>query len=161
MTGQIETSSNCSRYVLASGSVNRLEVALDRNGASPVLKDLDKYRNSRRKDKKRRYADILEVLEDFVNDPLSMTTRELNYLRDEIWELKHTTLRILFGQGACIDIREESRTNPRLVIPNNLKQADPSSTCGRATNAYAKQGTLAPRKVIDVAVGIMREDSKK
>lgn len=146
---------------MAAGSVNRMEAALDRNGENPVLKHLDKFKNSRRKNRQRRYADILEVLEDFVNDPLSMSTRELNYLRNDIWELKHGTLRILFGQGACTDTREETRTKPRLVIPTNLQQPDPTSTCGRATNAYPKKDEEAPRGEIDLAVGIMSEDKKR
>lgn len=161
MTGQNGTAPVCSRYVMVSGSVNRMEAALDRNGEHPVLKHLEKYKNSRREGRQRRYADIIEVLEDFANDPQSMSDKELSYLRNDIWELKHGPLRILFGQGTCIDIRKEIRTNSSLVIPTDLAQPDPESTCGRATNAYKKKDDPAPRGEIDLAIGIIGEDKKR
>ena len=163
MTGQFETCSICSRKELQKGKVNRLEVALDENNEHPIITELENFINSPRKkdDRYRRYADLMQVLAEFVHEPLGMLEKDLNYLRDDIWELKAGTLRILFGEGNCQDHESGSQSARTLTLPTWVKQPDPATACGRATNAYEKDGKKAPRKRIDKAVGILREDKTR
>lgn len=138
--------------------MNRMEAAFDRVGNHPVLDQLENWMNSSRKSHRRRVADLIEVLTDFVNSPQEMTERELKYLRNDIWELKHGKLRILFGGGECLEADFFGSQKPTLSLPSGISQASPSMTCGRATNSFHKNTDESPRRVIDLATGIMKED---
>lgn len=158
MTGQYLDCPSCGRKVIEEGIVNRLEVALDRDGNHPVLHQIDKWMNSPRKSRQRKAADFVQMLTDFVNEPEQMSATELKYLRNEVWELKLEKMRLLFGGGECSesDVAEKSRRY--LTLPARVMQAHSSVTCARATNSFYKDTDQTPRKQIELAMGILRED---
>ena len=84
MAGQTNPSRACTRYVLVLGRVNRLEAALDENGVHSVCDELEQWKNSPRKSRRRKIYDLDQVLSDFGNDPLSMLKRDINYLGNKI-----------------------------------------------------------------------------
>ena len=163
LTGQYEACSDCSRLVLQKGKINRIEVAFDKNGEHPLIKELDDFVKATRKkaDQENRLADLLQVLLEFVNEPLEMLEKDLKYLRNDVWELKAGTLRILFGEAICHSDRTALPNGRQLVFPSRVRQSALSSTCGRATNAFKKRGDNTPRERIDQAIGILREDRSK
>ena len=147
MTGQSNPSQMCTRHVMVLGKVNRLEAALDKNGVHAVCDELRKWMNSPRRSKQRKFDDLEQVLFEFGDDPHSMILKDINYLDNNIWELKHGKLRILFGEGICAHVEDDQRSIKSLTIPNFLDQPDPASTCARATNTFTKGTSETPRQV--------------
>lgn len=138
-----------------------MEAALDRDGRHPVLDHLEKWINSPRRSRQKNMADLIELLNDFANDPEAMTEKELKYLRSDIWELKCGRLRILFSGGICSESEVRGRSKFSLTLPKGIRQVPSHINCGRATNAFPKGTPATPRGQIDLAIGISREDQRR
>lgn len=138
-----------------------MEAAFDRAGNHPVLAQLEKWMQSPRKSQRRKVADLIELLTDFVNEPEKMPETELKYLRNDVWELKLGKLRILFGGGACEENGKTGVDRRTLTLPKRVTRANSSVTCGRATSSFHKDTDETPRKQIYLAIGILGQDGLK
>jgi hypothetical protein len=161
MTGQNNPILTCTRHVMVLGKANRLEAALDESGSPSVLDELNKWMNSPKKSKQKKFDDLEQVLFEFGDNPHSMLRQDINYLENNIWELKHGDLRVLFGGGICDHSMGDSRSTRALIIPSFLNQPDAESTCGRGTNTFTKKSKATPRRFLHKAEGIIKKDKNQ
>ncbi len=127
---------SCGRCVLEEGIFYAIEAALDRSGESPSRDFLVSL--NRKKKAQEQLIDILMRLEDFASTGTLAVPRELNHLKDELWEIKAGNVRLPFYY-------------------NKL------GTCGRirVTHGFLKASQKTPLKEIDRGLAIIREDSKQ
>lgn len=84
----------------------------------------------------RRLADIVVVLEDFARSGVLEVPRELNYLREDIWEIKAGDARLPF------------------FYVNDTRHG----TAVRITSGFSKQQEETPAQQINKALWVWRED---
>jgi hypothetical protein len=73
-----------------------VEAAIDASGGSPVIDELGALRGATNRNKRARYQDLLERLEQYANyGDLDIPT-ELRQIQGDIWEIKTAEDRILF-----------------------------------------------------------------
>lgn len=126
----------CGRIVYETGTRHMIEAAVFPNGECPVDEFLASLENSRKPRDRDRLATILMLLEDYAEGELEIP-RELNDLRDGIWELKAGDVRLPFFAV------EGTRTGAI-----------------RLTHGFVKQGEKAPRKQIDMALWVRSKDKE-
>lgn len=99
---------------------------------------LKRLATSRRKADRDLYADLLIRLERYCATGRLLVPRELNSLREDLYEFKVGTLRL-----------------PFFDVPNS------SSGAVRVTHAFTKRSEKCPRSEIDQALWVKREDAKQ
>lgn len=130
--------SDCGRPVLEQGRHHVIEAAFDSLGAWPSLEYLSEYEKGNRR-QRQAYADVLIRLEDFAHTGTLIIPRELNELRDGLWEIKVGKIRLPFYYTPA------------------------PARCGtvRITHGFTKNTDRTPLREIDRASGIRREDRKR
>jgi len=115
-----------------------IEAARLADGTEPVWEYLDPLMKSRRRggENLRRMADIVVVLDDFASTGILEVPRELNYLRDDIWEIKAGDARLPF------------------FYVNDQRHG----AAARITSGFTKRQEETPAKQINKALWIRRED---
>jgi len=120
--------------VLEEGSSHAIEVALDRDGLAQAALFLEELETGKPWQKDL-VAGMAIRLETFAATGELLVPRQLNHLRDELWEFKCGKLRLPFyhRRGAA---------------------------CGqvRITHGFIKRGDRTPVREIDRGLAIMRED---
>lgn len=149
----------CARMLLiGEGAVNRMEVALDRDGQSAVLLDMERMAQTRKGE--RQLADLQQVLTDFLHRPERLRDTEINDL-NEFWELKATKVRLPFIGATCPGTTSSSGLQRHLVLPALVHPADPAHRTARAVLVFLKGTQKTPRKVLDKLKAIHREDATR
>lgn len=127
----------CGRTVYECGHARIIEAARTLAGEEPAEKFLHQLELSRRKDGIQRLADIAVVFEEYGQSGSLKIPRELNRLRDGLWEMKVGDLRFPFYEH---------------------KDAAHSAAVARLTGGFTKGTWRTPRKEIDRALWVMKED---
>ena len=156
MTGQYPDCPHCSRKTIFHGSVNKLEAAFDKNGQLPVLDQIDAWIANPKEKEAANLATFLDVIEWFGNDPETLSDREFRHLVGDIYELKASTLRVLFGGGICISLT----ANGGIKLPANVQPIPAPSNVARATNAFKKGTIRTPGREKQIAQAILKTDGK-
>jgi phage-related protein len=147
----------CGRFSVSEGRVNRIEAAWDRDGRAPLIDTLTSWVQTPRRSRLRRAADVAVALDALADGPLSLRRTELNALGDDMWELKVGTLRIPFGVATCPG--PNSRGEVRCaVLPSFVPEPASNARCIRLTHAFRKATQRTPRRELDRARAILRED---
>lgn len=136
MTVPSSSCDSCGRYLLEEGRQFAIEAAFDGDGGSPSRDFLLSL--NRKKKTQDQLVDILMRLEDFASTGTLKVPRELNHLKDELWEIKAGKVRLPFYY-----------TDPE--------------TCGhiRVTHGFLKASQKTPLKEMDRGCAIIREDKKR
>ena len=135
-----------------------MEAALDQKGKASALEELQSWLQNPRKSMQRRVGDLYAALQNFADDPTSMMVHELNSLGPDLWELKIGKLRLPFVAANCSGTASSSGIFRSLTLPNHLPQPPVVAKTARATHAFLKESQKTPRKEIDRALAIGRED---
>ena len=147
----------CGRGVVEVGPVNRIEAA--NAAASSFNQDVERLvRGSRRVRHLDRLADLAVVIDDFVARPLQLRANEVNDLGEGLWELKAGTLRVPFFGAECPGDTRSCRCGRQLVLPRIVKQPEGRCRTARLTHLFEKRTARTPRREIDKAMAIKRED---
>lgn len=139
MTVQGKSCAQCGRTVYECGHMRIIEAARTLDGEEPVEEYFRKLRNSRRKGDIQRLADIALVFEEYGRRGTLRIPRELNVLRDNLREIKAGDARFPFHEV-------EDGKHPSIVA--------------RLTGGFQKQTLRTPRRQIDQALWVMREDTQ-
>jgi hypothetical protein len=137
LTVQRRACVQCGRTVYECGHTRMIEAARTLGGAEPVEEYLQKLEHSRRKEDAQRLADMAIVFEEYGQRGTLRIPRELNQLRDELWEIKVGDIRFPF-----YEVTDEKH----------------SATVARLTGCFPKQTLRTPRREIDKALWVMGED---
>ena len=136
-----------------------MEAALDQRGNASALDELQSWLQNPRKSMQRKVADLDAALQNFADDPTSLMVHELNSLGPNLWELKIGKLRLPFVAANCSGTVSSSSIFRSLTLPNYVPQAPITAKCSRATHTFLKGSQKTPRKEIDRALAIGREDN--
>ena len=137
MTVQRRRCSACGRTVYEQGRARLIEAALTSDGREPAEEFLAKIEASRNWKDTNRLADVATLLEDYARFGRLEIPRELNHLRDELWEIKPADVRLPFY--------ETNDTAHELTIV-------------RLTSGFFKTQLLTQRRHINWGLRVMRED---
>lgn len=144
----------CNRQIIQEGLRNRLEAALDSQGLPAVLEELETLLTSSELEVRQRTTDLSVVLELFCDRPENLRRNELNWLYEEIWELKFGVMRLAFTSANCI----HADKNRVLRLAGHVVKPAPDTNTARATSLFVKNDDAAPRSEIRRARAIARED---
>lgn len=158
LAGRWPTCRVCGRIVLIEGTVNRMEAALDGAGRSLAIEWLETWAARPKGSRLRKLADLQAALEDFANAPERLRLTELNYLRSGLWELKIGRVRLPFVAADCSGTPSSAGSYRRLVLPAHVPAVPAGSCCGRATHGFEKRSERTPRRELESAQAIGRED---
>ena len=139
MTVHREVCQRCSRTVYEPGRARVIEAAKTGEGAEPVEALLQELEKSGKRKDMQLLADMAVVLEEFGLRGTLVVPRELNELRDGLWELKVGELRFPFYTS-------DDASHP--------------APAARLTSSFRKRTLRTPRHEIDRALWVMREDTK-
>jgi hypothetical protein len=98
------------------------------------------------------------VFELLLDEPHRLRGNEINDLGEGLWELKIGKVRIPFFEGNCTGTGSSMGAIPKLGLPTNVQPPTTGSHCARMTHAFEKGTEKTPRREIDRAEGIRRED---
>ena len=166
MTGRVKAHSwdscrVCGRVVLIEGMVNRMEAAVDSVGRPLAIEWLDSWVAKPRKSRTRKLADLQAALEDFADAPQLLRLNEVNSLGQGLWELKVGNIRLPFVAAECPGTVSQEASHRKLVLPQHVPAPRPGAQCARATHGFEKESERAPRRELDVAQAIRREDASR
>lgn len=147
---------SCSRHILFRGSVNRIEAAFDENGHPSVVDELETLLASTETERRHRSVDLMVVIDLFCNQPDRLRPRELNWLYEEIWEIKFGVMRLAFTSAKCPYV-DSSRA---LQLAEHVEAPETGANTARATSLFVKNDEFAPASEIRRARAIAREDKK-
>ncbi|MER6782625.1 MULTISPECIES: type II toxin-antitoxin system RelE/ParE family toxin [unclassified Streptomyces] len=131
----VERCADCGRIVYERGARHMIEAARTEDGASPVDEYLNGLLTSGKAKDEERLASILVRFESFARRGTLEIPRELNELQDGLWEFKAGTDRVPF-----------------------FYLAESESNALRATHGFIKRQLRTPRKEINWAKRIRKED---
>ncbi len=149
----------CGRALLIDGAVNRMEAAVDSAGRPAAIDWLDSWVTRPRKSRIRKLADLQAALEDFGDSPQHLRLTELNSLGQDLWELKVGKIRLPFVAAKCSGTVSRAADQLQLVLPQHVPAPPPGSCCARATHGFAKKTEKTPRRELEIARAIGREDA--
>ena len=135
-----------------------MEAALDGDGRSLAIEWLECWVARPRGSRLRKLAELVAALEDFADAPERLRLTELNYLRPGLWELKVGKVRLPFVVAGCSGTQSSAGSLRRLVLPAHVPAVPAGSCCGRATHGFEKRTEKTPRKELESAQAIGRED---
>lgn len=147
---------DCSRHILFRGAVNRIEAAFDENGYPSVVDELATLLATTEVEQKHRSVDLMFVMDLFCNQPDQLRPRELNWLYEEIWEIKFGVMRLVFTSAKCQYV-DSSRS---LRLAGHVEAPEFGTNTARATSLFVKNSESAPATEIRRARAIAREDKK-
>jgi hypothetical protein len=164
MTGRLpadawETCGVCGRAVLIEGAVNRMEAAVNSSGRPLAIEWLAGWVARPRKSRTRKLADLLAALEDFAEAPERLRLNELNSLGRGLWELKVGSMRLPFVAAPCPGSLSPAANQRQLVLPQHVPTPGPRAHCARATHGFEKRTERTPRRELEIAQAIGREDA--
>lgn len=148
---------DCSRWVIDEGSKNRIEAALDATGEPTVLAELETLLTSSEAEMNQRVIDLSVVIDTFLNRPLDLRKNELNWLYEEIWEIKFGVMRLAFTSARCLHAGQ----GKRLVLADHVRAPQLNTNTARATSLFVKNDESTPRHEIRRATAIAREDRSR
>lgn len=143
MTVQRNTCIVCGRTVYERGQAKIIEAARAATGDEPVEEFIAKLevaavrKKGRRETAVQRLADLADVFEDFARNGKLEVPRELNQLKDDLWEIKPGDVRLPFY--------ETTDTAHGIAVV-------------RLTSGFYKTQQLTQRHHINWALRVMRED---
>ena len=135
-----------------------MEAALDQHGEASALDELQSWLQNPRKSVQRLVGDLNEALQNFADDPTSLMKHEVNSLGSDLWELKIGKIRVPFVASGCSGTVSTSSIFRSLTLPSHVPAPPSTAKCARATHAFLKGTQKTPRKEIDRAIAIGRED---
>jgi hypothetical protein len=139
LTVQRRNCPHCGRTVYECGYARIIEAARTRDGAEPVEEFFRKLENSKRGSDTQRLADIAIIFEEYGQRGMLRVPRELNDLRDGLREIKVHDIRFPFYETT---------------------DSQHSAVVTRLTGAFIKGTARTPRREIDKALWVMREDKE-
>lgn len=146
---------SCSRHILFRGTVNRLEAAFDESGHPAVVDELATLLASTEAEHRLRNMDLMVVIDLFCNQPDQLRPRELNWLYEEIWEIKFGVMRLAFTSANCPYV-----VSKPLQLASHVEAPKIGTNTARATSLFVKNSEYAPASEIRRARAIAREDEK-
>lgn len=105
-------------------------------------------------------ATLALVIDDFAARPPQLRANEVNDLGAELWELKAGTLRVPSFGAECAGERTANDAHRRLVLPGIVRSPAGSNHTARFTHVFEKRTQRTPRREIDKALAIKREDRR-
>jgi hypothetical protein len=139
LTVQRRRCNDCGRTIYEQGRARIIEAARVRTGNEPVEELLVRLENSRRSEDTQRLAGVAIQLEAYAQEGTLEIPRELNHLRDDLWEIKAGDARLTFYKV----------TDDLHPVP-----------VARLTSGFIKKQERAPRREIDKGLWVIREDQK-
>ena len=125
----------CGRTVVENGATLLVEAARVIDGREPALEFMATLGEGKKKDLER-LASLMFRIEHYARYGELVIPRELNELRDGLWEVKAGDVRMIFFAADHSD---------RGAI--------------RLTNGFVKSSQRTPRREIDTAIWVRREDA--
>jgi hypothetical protein len=116
-----------------------IEAARTRDGEEPVEEFMERLEDSKKRSEIERFADVAIVFEEYGSRGSLRIPRELNQLKDELWEIKAGDVRFPFYQ---------------------VTDGDHPAIVARLTGAFIKGTRRTPRREIDRALWVMKEDKQ-
>jgi hypothetical protein len=129
----------CGRTIYEQGRARIIEAARTRAGEEPVEELLTRLESSRKPKDVDRFADAALVLEEYAREGTLEIPRELNHLREELWEIKPGDVRLTFYE---------------------LNDAIHAVRVTRLATGFIKRQQRAPRREINRGLWVVREDNQ-
>lgn len=139
MTVQRGRCKDCGRTVYEYGRARIIEAARLLDGTEPVEELLARLEVSKKRQDERRLADAALLLEEYAGEGTLEIPRQLNHLREELWEIKPGDVRLTFYE-----------------LTDDLH----SVHITRLTTGFIKRQQRAPRREINRGLWVIREDKQ-
>jgi hypothetical protein len=123
--------------VYECGHTRIIEAARTRDGEEPAEEFMQRLEDSKKKSDLQRFADVAIVFEEYGSRGTLRVPRELNQLRDGLWEIKAGDIRFPFYE---------------------MTDGHHPAVVARLTGAFTKGTRRTPRREIDRALWVMKED---
>lgn len=137
MTVHGRACTQCGRTAFECGHARIIEAARALDGKEPAEEFVRTLLQSRKKKDEQRLVDMAIVFEEYGRNGDLQIPRELNHLRDDLWEIKAGDVRFPF------------------YLVHDDKHPAPVA---RLTGGFVKQTQRTPRSQIDSALWVMGED---
>ncbi len=137
MTVPFDSCTVCGRILIERGEKHVIEAAFDRANQHPAVNELVAMLEHKRSGVRAIANDMLLLIEDFADTGTAEIPRQLNELRDGIWELKAQKFRLPFYYS------------------------DTDCATVRLTHGFMKNTEKTPLRHIDIAKAIRKEDEVK
>jgi hypothetical protein len=137
LTVQQRRCTTCGRILYEHGHARIIEAACTTDGRAPAEEFLAGLAASKKQKDRDRITDVAMLLEEYAREGQLEITREINYLRDDLWEIKPGDVRL-----------------PYYLVVDTLHDAP----VARLTSGFLKTQHLTQHRHINWGLRVARED---